>query len=92
MTLSTGVSLSRIMIEAPTRFRIVAGQVSGRHFKFVSAPTAAQPVADSGAVLMSRRSLLNRGKPAECLSGQVFSVVSTSSHLARVPENWRWSQ
>lgn len=92
MSLGAGIPLSGSLIQAPARFSVSAGQVPGRNIQFVSALAPAKPVADCGAVLRSRRSLLNRSQPAECLSGQVFPVVSTSSHEARVPEKWRWSK
>ena len=88
---SVGVADLDVSTEASARFCVPANQVSGRNLTLFPAVTSAIPVADRRTVLIPRWGRPNHGKPTEYMSGQVFSVVRTPRHLARVSGNRRWS-
>lgn len=70
---------------------IPASQVSCGNLALFPALAPAIPVADRSAILTPRRGRPDHGKPAEYMPGQVFSVMCTPRHLARVSGNRRWS-
>jgi hypothetical protein len=86
MGLRVSITPHGVLAKTPTGLRMPTGQIIRSNFNFFPTLAPAQPIASQFSAMKPRRSYFYCGKPAELLSGQVFTIPSHPGHGASLHE------